>query len=528
VFFQIDLETFQVAQQGLSERRVGETVLYASKGLTHLERIEQLADSEYGQAVFVNRGRATVSFGRDFLGHYPLSYVCAKGRLYISDDLNRLYAALRGAGVALTLSEEALALYFTMGFIPHGFSAFREIVNCEASGFYTWSKGSVRRTRQFVPIEIDENAPLEPVREAIEREIARCAAQAAGECDVSCSGGLDSSIMSVRFNSDGRRARVLTLAYGQDIHENLGQGERPFAAEVAAFCRAELHDVELSAAKFEQVHATCQRYHNTPVIDAPVPPKYALAEASRSLVITGEGADNFFGGVKNARMTYSHHRSPTTSLGWLYAVAHDRFVTRLDKIFRRGAELTQYVRGYCENLVASYPGPLLRKLLYLNSLEKPAALIFAQSYFPSRLHGLTIRHPFGSLGVYREAFRLPDHRKFVYPANKIALIALYRGQLPPAIVNRRKSGTQLPRAHYLESFSDAKFRFEALRETGFFREKLLDLFADRSMRSRVDMLAYALVTLDIWLKAKADASSWDESQAREPARAAEQRTGVVA
>src|SRR5262245_31825439 len=225
-FFEIDLESFEVTQDGFDVRRLGPRTLYTSAGLAGFDRIEQLADSEYAQAIEVDRERGTVSFGRDFLGHFPLSFACERGRLYISDSFGRICEALRAAGVSLTLSEEALALYFSYGFVPQGMSTFREIVNCEATGFYTWSKGLIRRTRQFEPVEVDESATVHDLGEAIEAEVAK---YAGAELDVWCSGGLDSSIMAVRFNSEGRRADLVTLAYGKDIHEQFGDGELRYA-----------------------------------------------------------------------------------------------------------------------------------------------------------------------------------------------------------------------------------------------------------------------------------------------------------
>src|SRR5258706_246634 len=298
LFLEIDLETFEVEQDGFLARRMGERSMYTSAGLSHLERIGQLADSEYGQAVEVDRQQRSVSFGRDFLGHHPLSYATANGRLFISDSLQRLVHALGLNGVTATPSEEAIALYFSMGYVPPGFSAFREIDNSRAAGFYPWSKGSVRLTRQFEPLEVDEAASANDLAEAIESEISRIAVNAPA-IDVWCSGGLDSSIMALRFNSGHRRADLLTLAYGREIHQQLGDGERRFAREVADACGARLREVNLHCRKFEDMHETFVRFHNSPVIDTPLPPKYALAEASRGLAITGEGGDNFFGGVKN-------------------------------------------------------------------------------------------------------------------------------------------------------------------------------------------------------------------------------------
>lgn len=498
MFLDIDLETFRVRNDGFVARTLGQRTLYTSASLSHLQRIEELLDSEYGQAVEVDHEARSVSFGRDFLGHHPLSYACEKGRLYISDGLHPICEALERAGVRLTVWEEALALYFAMGFIPHGFSSYRQVVNCEATGWYTWSNGAVRRVRRFEPVPVDEDAPVQDLGEAIETEIARCARQAE-EIDVWCSGGLDSSIMAVRFNAGGRRARLLTLSYGQEIHERVGDGERRFAHEVGRFCGAEVLDVDMACRRFEQVHESCLREHNGPVIDTPIPPKYALAEASRQYVITGEGGDNFFGGPKNVYMLYASQRWPSAHRGHLYAIAHERFAHKLKWIFERGTELAAFVDEYCARLLDSYPGPLLRQLFYVNALEKPSGMIFAQSYFPALRRGLTIRHPLAALSVYRQAFRLPDRAKFVYPANKVALTGLYAAHLPPSIVRRRKAGTLLPRSYYLQHYSPKKFAYDSLRATGFFREPMLKKYARRDMRAQRSLQVYGLVTLDLWL-----------------------------
>jgi asparagine synthetase B (glutamine-hydrolysing) len=188
--------------------------------------------------VIVDTRARTVQFGRDYLGHFPLSYACEKGSLFISDDVRLIHAAMRRAGARCTIDEEALALYFSLGFVPHGMSPYRQVVNCEATGFYEWSNGNVRRVRLFQPVEIDTSATVAAVGEAIEAAVKRDTA--ADEVDVWCSGGLDSSIMAVRCNSNGRSAELLTLAYGEEIHEQLGDGERRFArgGGVVAGCHA--------------------------------------------------------------------------------------------------------------------------------------------------------------------------------------------------------------------------------------------------------------------------------------------------
>jgi asparagine synthetase B (glutamine-hydrolysing) len=91
---------------------------------------------------------------------------------------------------------------------------YREIVNCAAAGFYEWHGGKVRFTRLFQPVESRPSARVETVGEAIETQVARHAG--CEDVDVWCSGGLDSSIMAIRCNAEGRHADLLTLVHGGD------------------------------------------------------------------------------------------------------------------------------------------------------------------------------------------------------------------------------------------------------------------------------------------------------------------------
>ncbi len=47
MFVEIDLETFDVIQEGFVSRALGPRTLYSSAGLVGLERIEQLREAEY-------------------------------------------------------------------------------------------------------------------------------------------------------------------------------------------------------------------------------------------------------------------------------------------------------------------------------------------------------------------------------------------------------------------------------------------------------------------------------------------------
>jgi len=229
-----------------------------------------------------------------------------------------------------------------------------------------------------------------------------------------------------------------------------------------------------------------------------------LAEVSRDLVITGEGSDNLFGGPKNNQMLYGQQRNPSASLGWLYALAHNRFAHRLHEIFKQGVTLTDYITDYLNNLLVFYPGDLIRKLFYLNMLMKAGSMIFQQSYYPGRIYNIKIRHPFAALGVYKAAFSLANDRKYKYPATKLALIELYGKRLPESIVRRKKSGTIIPLKYYLRNFSRQKFDFSTLANTNFFNEEFFQQMSKSNAYEKDALLVYALITLNLWINQKGE------------------------
>jgi asparagine synthetase B (glutamine-hydrolysing) len=502
-WLEINGDDFSVVHEGFDAYTVDGRQCFVAGTLRGATCIEALKDAEYAQLVIVDAGSRSVSFGRDYLGHYPLTYARVGRRLIVSDSYARVCAAVRQHGGSLTLSEEATALYFSMGFVPHGMSLFREVVNCKATGCYRWTGGrEVDRIDWFEPIAIRAGESVEEVGAAIRSEVERYARESQ-QIDIWCSGGLDSSIMAMLFNESGRRAEILTLGYGSEIHATFGDGERRFARLMADHAGANMRDVDLGPRRFDEFHTVFTRHHNGPVMDFPLPPKYALAETTRDLAITGEAGDTFFGGTKNAAVMYAHHKQPAMKLGLIYALAHERQFKELPNVLRHGNELSSYVIDYCDALVARYPGDLQRKLFYLNTHEKLGSMIFAQSYFPSQLFGVRVRHPIASLSVYRAAFALPDHRKFSYPKSKIALVELFGNRLPAAIVNRKKSGTQLPIRHNLERMSAHKLDFTALRACGLFNESFLDQLTRPDALDRVPpLLAYACITFNSWINQK--------------------------
>src|SRR5712692_2808583 len=176
IWFELNLATFGVRQEGCQEKTLGQKALYVTPGLEKLISATELADAEYGLAVEVDLLDRTVLFGRDYLGHYPLMYACTESHLYISDDAFQIKGVLENEGIELTLSEQSLALYFSMGYIPQGMTAYSQIKSCENTSLYRWKRGAITKISLFEPVEVNEAFSVTELGERIEHEVAKLAA----------------------------------------------------------------------------------------------------------------------------------------------------------------------------------------------------------------------------------------------------------------------------------------------------------------------------------------------------------------
>lgn len=503
MWLEVDLTTFEIEQSGFVPPPADRgPLLYVSPGLEGLSSVRALAGEDRGLAVSVDANRRQIEFGRDYLGQFPLLYSATSDYLFVTDDILEFDAWAARRSVTPTISEEALALYYTLGYVPYGLTVYKELTYCENASYYRWDRGRLVRESTFTPIEVRPGASIEDVRAQIDAQILKIASQAGTDkpIDVWCSGGIDSSVMAHCFNVDGRRADVLTLGYDQQTRASFGEGEIEYAEMVAEHCGAAFRTAELSTDSFLGTYDLFTRGHIAPAIDMCVAPKYNLGAATRRIGITGEGGDPIFGGVKNNAMLFILNQKTDMPLPWIYARCHYRFADRLEEIFERGSDLKDYVIEYLAAQMARYPGDLLRKLFYLNTFLKQGSMIFAQSYCPGKRYGVDMHHPLTNLAVYQAAFELSDDRRYSYPKGKLVLSELYGDVLPPVISRRKKSGTHVPVREFLPQFPSRLFQMEALADTGAFSDPFLEQMGARATAEGENtLLTYGTITLNRWL-----------------------------
>ncbi len=238
---------------------------------------------------------------RDTIGIAPLYYRYTEGKLTLSSSLSRL-ADMKG--YRKTLHIEALANYFTYGFIMQPNTIYRECYRAEAgtlllydkqSGNLTkkcyWSLGEHYNTPKRPP---DREEILQRSRALLEASVRKRLAHSSGRVALSLSSGYDSATI----------AALVQAAHSEPIHtftigfEDKRLDEAPDAAKIAAHLGTRHTEYYFSKNDaIEAVTSLCE-FYDEPFYNNGAIPTTILAglasEAGIGTIFVGDGGDEVF------------------------------------------------------------------------------------------------------------------------------------------------------------------------------------------------------------------------------------------
>ena len=231
---------------------------------------------------------------RDTFGIKPLYYAVEGGRILFGSEIKGLLAHPHARR---SLNERRLAHWLCMEYLPDEETLFEGVRKLPAGHWLRWRNGRAERGRWFVPrFAPDAGRSLEESAEAIEAALRESvAAHAIADVDVGCflSAGVDSSLVA-REAARIMEARAFTIGWGEGRFSEL--------EAAATFARATGLPNErriLGAEQFFSSVAAVQYAMDEPLPNPSAVPLYhlcAMAAESVKVVLSGEGADELFGG----------------------------------------------------------------------------------------------------------------------------------------------------------------------------------------------------------------------------------------
>lgn len=451
---------------------------------------------------------------RDAFGIKPLYYAAEGDRILFGSEIKGLLAHPHARR---SLNERRLAHWLCMEYLPDEETLFEGVRKLPAGHWLRWRNGRAECGRWFVPrFAPDAGRSLEESAEAIEAALRESvAAHAIADVDVGCflSAGVDSSLVA-REAARIMEARTFTIGWGEGRFSEL-EAAATFARATGLPNEGRILDAEQFFASVPAV----QYAMDEPLPNPSAVPLYhlcAMAAESVKVVLSGEGADELFGGYPYYQECLAfapYMMVPAPARRALAAAArHLPEGTHGRRFLMRGAHPLpeRYIRleynfPWAEALdllapelgarcaAAPTPWELAAPLFAEIEADETTAMqtadiltwmqqdILLKADKMSMASSLELRVPFLDREVFALASTLPASQRVGRRETKIALRAAAARTLPQATAAMPKQGFVTPLAQWLREepwHSQVREVLNSERARRFFRTDRLNALLD--------------------------------------------------
>jgi len=510
--------------------------LYEQEGIDGFARLSGM----FAFAVFdEKRGRLVLA--RDQVGIKPLFYYADSRRLVFASELRAL---VRGIGSVPSLRDQAVFEYLLLQYVPGPETIFKGVLKLPPGGYLVADAAGVKTGKFF---ELRRKAPVERAgrRQAVEKIRSGIEAsvrgQLAAEVPVGAflSGGIDSStIVALMKRIKGEGVKTFSVdfsALGSPAEVNETYWSK-FAAE---HFQSEHRQLRVSAEDAIGCFDTVVDRVDEPVADPACIPTYLISRLARgevTVVLSGEGADELFGGYLRYRLERIGRL-----LGFLARPALLKLAGNLAGNFSNSLRLRKALRALSEKDAA------LRHVLWASvfSRERLSELLLrGNDFFPalaqrfgvcfsgspdhlnnmlaadfgtwladdllvkvdrmSMAVSLEARVPFLDLGLIETVFALPGEWKIGLFSGKKILKDAVEGLVPEAIIRRKKAGFTLPLGQWFRSemkeLLTGQLSPGELKRAGIFDAAAVERLLSEHFSGRDDLSLqlYAILLLQMW------------------------------
>lgn len=455
---------------------------------------------------------------RDAFGIKPLYYAVEGGRILFGSEIKGLLAH---PNARRSLNERRLAHWPCMEYLPDEETLFEGVRKLSAGHWLRWRDGHATCGRWFAPRFVpDAGRSLEETAEAIEVALRESvAAHAIADVDVGCflSAGVDSSLVA-REAARIMEARTFTIGWGEGRFSEL-EAAATFARATGLPNEGRILDAEQFFASVPAV----QYAMDEPLPNPSAVPLYhlcAMAAESVKVVLSGEGADELFGGYPYYQecLAFAPYMTVPAPARRALAAAARRLPegTHGRRFLMRGAHPLpeRYIRleynfPWAEALdllapelgarcaAAPTPWELAAPLFAEIEADEITAMqtadiltwmqqdILLKADKMSMASSLELRVPFLDREVFALASTLPASQRVGRRETKIALRAAAARTLPQATASMPKQGFVTPLAQWLQEepwHSQVREVLNSERARRFFRTDRLNALLDEHQR----------------------------------------------
>lgn len=489
----------------------------------------------FGFAIW-NTEKKELFLARDPFGIKPMHYTrLADGRLVYGSEIKSI---LTHPDVKKEFNPAALDGYLSFQYSVPDETFFKDIY-CLPPAHCLWYRGGeVTLHRYFDPMFTpDEDMTLDEAVEEIDRAFTDSVeAHRISDVEVGCflSSGVDSSFVASYFGGQ----KAFTVGFDNGQHYN----ESNYAAELAKEVGIEHYVHIISEEEYWASLPKVQYYLDQPLADPSCVALYfvsKLAAEHVKVVLSGEGADELFGGYRIYHEPYSlrgYQRLPRFLRKFLAACAARLPDFKGKSFLMRGAQtLEERFIGNAKMFTEKEKARLLRDIPATDPTEKTRAFyaqtagqddvtrmqyldinrwmvgdILLKADRMSMAHSLELRVPFLDREVFKVASRIPVRHRIAAGTTKYAMRLAAERHIPASAAEKPKLGFPVPIRVWLREekyYNTVKAAFTSPTAAQFFNtSELLSMldahFAGKKDNSRKIWTVYMfLVWYDVYFTA---------------------------
>jgi asparagine synthase (glutamine-hydrolysing) len=447
---------------------------------------------------------------RDHFGIKPFYYYKSSSQFLFGSEIKSLLAA---EGMERTIHTESLLNYLTFQYVPEPDTMFRHIQKLPPGHYMSISfDGHMQIRRYWDPIFEPEERPfqeyMEQIREGLKDSVIHHM-QSDVERGCFLSSGIDSTAIATHMRNI---EPIRTFSVGFEGANN----ETEIARQTAKALDTEHYSKMITQQDFFSVLPKAVWHQDEPVADPSAIALYHVAQLARehvTVVLSGEGADELFGGYRIYNEPLSLHSIDRLPMGLkrlLHAVARMlphglygknfllRGTTPLEQRFLGNAKIfTEDMKSEIvridRDMLSRYRNPWqiaeqyyaktrhqdpITRMQYIDmNLWLPGDILMKADKM-TMAHSLELRVPFLDVELYEIARKIPAHYRVSHGTTKYIFRKAMEGIIPDFILNRPKLGFPVPLRDWLQG-NQGKVMLEQIEASGI--EDYINLGTVRQM-----------------------------------------------
>jgi asparagine synthase (glutamine-hydrolysing) len=446
---------------------------------SHLK--EKAVEKLRGMFSFViwDKQEQTLFGARDPFGIKPFFYFEDGEKTFFSSEKKSILLSLEND----VLDYDALQHYLTYQFVPEPNTMSAGIKKLEPGHYFTKKIGSSMEINQywkaqFKPVHKSETDFIKEIKDVLYDTVKM---HMISDVPVGSflSGGIDSTIIASIAREFNPAIKTFSVGF-----EHNGFSEIDVAKETAEKIGVENISYVISPQEYMNEIPKIMWHMDDPLADPACVPLYFVAREARkhvTVVLSGEGADELFGGYNIYREPHSlevFNKIPRVGKVLLKRVANmmpegmrgksfiERGVTPMEEryignakmfteeekrnllnVYREGLDYLDITKPLYEESKGYDP---VDRMQYIDIHTWMRGDILLKADRVTMAHSLELRVPFLDKAVFEVASKIPTNLKTANGTTKYILRKAAEGIIPDHVLNRKKLGFPVPIRHWLK------------------------------------------------------------------------------